>query len=496
QLALATSLHFEADYDGFQENPPVSAAGAGTGVFVLNPTRTEITYCVTYHGLTGPLTSGGEILIGAIGTNGPAVRTIASAGQPASGTIHGSWKSTDSQPLTDALVDSIIAGKMYSNFFTAGHGAGEIRGQLMLKGGIGFVASLDSSQEIPPTLIGASCTGSFILNEAHDQLTYALTYIGLPESTSAQGQIRVGSPGQTGNVVKTIVSNGNASEGTISGTWTAADMNEAFTPELLGSLLAGNLYLDFHTAADSASEIRGQINLATGIGLSAQLAANQDVPPTVVSKGSGTASVVVNPDRQSISYSLTYLNLTGNISEAGGHFHTGAKGVNGQLVRTIVPPNAWGAGSVNGVWQMSDSSAEQLTPDIVNSFVDEDVYINLHTGAYIGGEIRGQVSYGSDVLTLVPSISLTPPEACCLDQNYPNPFNPTTTIDYTIPQASFVTLKVFDVLGKLVETLVNEQKPAGTYGVHFDASRFSSGVYFFKLQAGTFSSIKKMVFAK
>jgi len=111
--------------------------------------------------------------------------------------------------------------------------------------------------------------------------------------------------------------------------------------------------VDIH-AVDSLSEIRGQVNLTTGIGMTAQLSAAQDVPPTVISNGTGTASVVVSPDRQSISYSLTFLDLTSNIAAAGGHFHVGAKGVNGILVKTIVPPNSWGAASVNGVWSMSD----------------------------------------------------------------------------------------------------------------------------------------------
>ncbi len=495
QLSLATSLHFEADYNGAQESPSVSATGSATGVFVLDPTRTEIDYWITYRGLTGALSLGGEILTGAMGTNGPAVRTIALAGSPASATIKGSWKTTDSQPLTDALVDSLIAGKMYSNFFTAAYGAGEIRGQLILQGGIGFLISLDSSQENPTSLTDASGTGSFVLNEAHTQLTYNLTYVGLTDGLQSGSQIHVGSAGQNGGVVKTIAASGIASEGTISGTWAATDMNEAFTPALVESLLTGELYVDFH-AADSSNGIRSQLNLTTGIGMTAQLSATQDVPPTVVSNGTGTASVVISPDRQSISYSLTFLNLTSNISAAGGHFHVGADGVNGVLVKTIVPPNAWGAGSVNGVWRISDGGSEQLTPAIVNSLIAGDVYVNLHTGDYIGGEIRGQVSYGFDQLTSVPEKPGSPPLAFDLEQNYPNPFNPTTTIRFSISQTSFISLKIFDVLGKAVETLVNELKPSGSYDVQFDASRLSSGVYFFRFQAGSFSSVRKMVFAK
>ena len=83
-----------------------------------------------------------------------------------------------------------------------------------------------------------------------------------------------------------------------------------------------------------------------------------------------------------------------------------------------------------------------------------------------------------------------------LFQNYPNPFNPTTKMDYSIPRASFVTLKVYDILGREVATLVNEEKPAGNYEVEFNGKGLSSGVYFYRIQAGNFVSTKKLVLLK
>ena len=83
-----------------------------------------------------------------------------------------------------------------------------------------------------------------------------------------------------------------------------------------------------------------------------------------------------------------------------------------------------------------------------------------------------------------------------LEQNYPNPFNPTTNIQFSIPKQNFVTLKVYDVLGREVATLVNEEKSTGSYNVSFDASSLSSGVYIYKIQAGNFINSKKMVLLK
>jgi len=83
-----------------------------------------------------------------------------------------------------------------------------------------------------------------------------------------------------------------------------------------------------------------------------------------------------------------------------------------------------------------------------------------------------------------------------LFQNYPNPFNPSTVIRYQIPEPVTVTLKVFDMLGNEVATVVKENQPAGNYSITFDGSNLTSGVYFYKLQAGKFAEIKKFILMK
>jgi len=83
-----------------------------------------------------------------------------------------------------------------------------------------------------------------------------------------------------------------------------------------------------------------------------------------------------------------------------------------------------------------------------------------------------------------------------LSQNYPNPFNPVTRIDFEIPKKGFVSLKVFDILGREVRTLVFEEKPAGAYSIDFNASDLSSGVYLYRINAGDFSEIKRMILVK
>ncbi|HCY75280.1 MAG TPA: hypothetical protein DHV28_05120 [Ignavibacteriales bacterium] len=115
-----------------------------------------------------------------------------------------------------------------------------------------------------------------------------------------------------------------------------------------------------------------------------------------------------------------------------------------------------------------------------------------------------QIDYdGSFEYSNIVEVDLNIPTQFSLEQNYPNPFNPSTKIKYSIPsvtlsgvEGSRVILKVYDVLGNEIATLVNEEKPAGNYEVNFDASKFSSGVYFYELQAGDFVDMKKMILIK
>ena len=109
---------------------------------------------------------------------------------------------------------------------------------------------------------------------------------------------------------------------------------------------------------------------------------------------------------------------------------------------------------------------------------------------------NGGISKGTNLLVGVQHSSGDVPKEYSLSQNYPNPFNPTTNIKYQIAKNSFVTLKVFDILGREVATLVNGQLKAGSYESHFDGNNFASGTYFYKLKAGDFTETRMLVLLK
>ena len=100
------------------------------------------------------------------------------------------------------------------------------------------------------------------------------------------------------------------------------------------------------------------------------------------------------------------------------------------------------------------------------------------------------------IITGIPTPVLNMPDKFILSQNYPNPFNPTTTIDYQTPTKGLVILKVYDILGKEISTLVNQVKNAGSYTVEFNGSNLPSGTYFYRLEAGDNLDVKKMILLK
>lgn len=113
----------------------------------------------------------------------------------------------------------------------------------------------------------------------------------------------------------------------------------------------------------------------------------------------------------------------------------------------------------------------------------------------VKGAVVNNIVYGDTTITALNN-DPTKILEFSLSQNFPNPFNPSTNIEYQIPNPGFVTLKVYDVLGNEVTTLVNEEKSAGSYNIEFNADKFSSGVYFYKLQSGNFLQVRKMLLLK
>jgi len=132
----------------------------------------------------------------------------------------------------------------------------------------------------------------------------------------------------------------------------------------------------------------------------------------------------------------------------------------------------------NGSWILGDGVIEINNPDgFVDHLLTNEVYVYYSKISNVEDDEFNLEEYE-------------------LSQNYPNPFNPNTTINYSISNPGYVTLKVYDILGKEVTSLVNEEKPAGIYEIEFDGRNLASGIYIYKLSVNNYSDSKKLILLK
>ena len=125
------------------------------------------------------------------------------------------------------------------------------------------------------------------------------------------------------------------------------------------------------------------------------------------------------------------------------------------------------------------------------SFIDKKVDAGNYSYRLMQKDFDGTFAYSPEV-----EVEVSLPLEYSLEQNFPNPFNPTTTIRYAIPEDNFVSIKLYDVLGNEVITLVNEQQQAGRYEMLFNASSIASGVYYYQITSGNFNQTRKLVLMK
>ena len=248
--SVSPTDHLTASLTAAQEVHTVdSYTATGTGSFAL--TEAGLAFNITVEGLSGSIAAA-HFHNAPAGANGGVVRTI--TGDFAGNTASGLWTSADEEPLTNALIAELRTGNLYVNIHTVANGAGEIRGQVYLGEGTGFKAAFTAEQENHPvTDSSGTGTGSFTLTEAG--LAFNITVEGLSGSIAA-AHFHNAPAGADGGVVRTIT--GDFAGNTASGLWTSAD-TEPLTDALIAELRAGNLYVNIHTAANGAGEIRGQV---------------------------------------------------------------------------------------------------------------------------------------------------------------------------------------------------------------------------------------------
>lgn len=476
QVLLDAGTNFYAELTPAAAGVDPELPGRGTAFFSLTPDG--LAFRVTHDSLTGPLTNA-HFHRGEIGVSGGVVRGIMD--DYVGSTAAGVWRPTDPEPLDAEMLRDLMTGKLYLNVHTEANPAGEIRGQVLLAEGTALRAFLTNEQQSAGVEQDASGTATLTLTSSG--VVYDITVDGLSGDIT-NAHFHDGVLGEDGGVVFGIM--GDFVGNTASGVWLTEGDN-ALTPERVRDLLTGRLYLNVHTEANPAGEIRGQVVLSDGVGAAAQIDAGQTTG-NVESNGKGTAAFTLT--EAGLVFDLTIAELTGPFTNA--HFHEGFLGEDGPVVRGIM--NDFSGSRASGLWSPND--AEPLTTENLLTLLQGGYYVNVHTEANPAGEIRGQVLPSGIVSTDVEQTGNEVPKSFLLEQNFPNPFNPSTTIRFSLTSASHAMLTVYNILGQQVAVPLNRELSAGSFEVRFEAHDLPSGVYFYRLETKDASQVRSMLLLK
>ena len=348
-----TVLPFTAYLDAASEVPPTGEAGTGLGAFSLE--GSNLTYYISFSGLTGPaisghihapftpLTSGGVMVPFAV----PAV---------SSGSISGKVA------LTQDQITNLVNGLCYVNIHTTAHNGGEIRGQIVP---LHILVTMNGASEVPVIPGNGTATGSLTL--IGSRLFYTITYSGLSSAANA-AHIHGPADPTIGAGVLVPLNTPSGTNGTISG-------SVILTPQNLAYLLAGQTYINIHTINNGGGEIRGQI---WPLQFRANMSGYGETPATT---SAGTGTGIMNVISNKLSYSFSFTNL---LSPANaGHIHGPAGPTNsaGVLIPFTVP--AATSASFSGTTTLSSLQLYYMISGLT--------YANFHTTNYPVGEIRGQL---------------------------------------------------------------------------------------------------------
>ena len=334
---------------GAQETALVASPASGSGTLTVDQTTRMVSGSISFVGVTSP--SAAHIHTAVLGSDGPVLIGLTLAGNTATvpaGTV-----------LTEAQYFDFLNGRLYFNVHSPANPAGELRGQIGVET---HSARLDPAQELNPAIISSALgSGLVIVDSSSRAISGGIKFSGMSASAA---HIHTGAAGVNGPVAigLTLVAGiGTIPAGTV------------LTETQFADLQAGNLYFNVHSAAYPGGEIRGQIGRVVRV---ATLSGASEVPP-VTSAASGSAIVAVHPRSMALTGVASFSGLTASAA----HIHTGAAGVNGPVTigLTLVGNSASvPAGTV---------LTEAQFADLVNGLQ----YVNVHTSANPGGEIRGQL---------------------------------------------------------------------------------------------------------
>ncbi len=330
-----------------QEVPENSSNAAGSYSIQYDKNSNQLAYTINY---TGTTPTAMHFHKGEVGVAGGVEFEVAG---PYTSGMKGTVK------LTEAQEADLLAGKFYLNMHSANFAAGELRGQAVTEDKVVLSnVKLSGKQEVPGN--NSNATGTF--NGIYDKTTKKIDYsIALNGLTASAMHLHKAAAGVNGDVVMEIMG--------LKGT------TAAFTTAQEADLLAGNLYLNVHSAAQPGGEIRGQVVTDQKVVFASKLSGENEVAPTG-SPATGTIYAVYDKSNKKLSYNIAY---TGTVPTAM-HFHKGAAGTNGGVEMEVAGP--YSSGMTGSVTLNATQEA-----DLLKGLW----YLNVHSAAFAGGEIRAQL---------------------------------------------------------------------------------------------------------
>jgi CHRD domain len=477
QITLETDAAFVASLSGNQENPAVTTAATGLGIFSLSQSQDKLKFRVVFDNLSSALTVT-HLHTGAIGTNGSVVVDLLPfrSGNVIEGEI----------TPTAAVVASLNQGLIYVNVHTATNGGGEIRGQLQSPfSGLNFDARLDGAQMVPANASTAKGVATGRLSGTLDTLYVRVAFTGLSGAPVAINihSAAAGQANTAANLLASIgVTSGPGAGGNTSGNISIFRITApVLTPATVNLLLSAEVNLVLTTAANPAGEVRGQLLRLAREGYTMALNGAQERPTPTTSAGYGVGIVSIDRDQSNAHFMSVWGGLTGPATM--GHFHTGLASQSGSVVFNLVPffDNATTPTAAYGFWK-NDNASQPFTARRSLQFRRDSLYMNLHTAANTGGEIRGQVYRGARNLQVVLA---TQPAAVVAETfgTAPNPFSAALTLSFEARATGTGQLRVLDVLGREVTRQAVAVR-VGANAVPLALPSLAPGIYMLVLQVG------------
>lgn len=347
---------------GEEEVPAVETEAGGRAAVTVDTTDKSVVVNVRTTGLDNA--SAAHIHQGFAGVSGDIVVGLT---QSIDNVAHWMLEETE---LTDAQFAALLEGQMYINVHSPENPAGEVRGQILPSDISVHWVALSGENEVPAVSTDAAGRAAVTVDSTDKSVVVHGMTMGLADATAAH--IHQAFAGMNGDVVIPLMQSvDNADHWMLEETELTGEQYEA--------LLMGQMYINVHTSANPGGELRGQI-LPNNLSVHwASLSGENEVPP-VTTDASGRAAVTLDTAAIGIVLRAT---TTGVDDATAAHIHKGAAGVNGPVVfplsQSDVDP---------GVWMLAPT---ELTQELYDALLAGELYVNVHTPAYPGGEIRGQI---------------------------------------------------------------------------------------------------------